>query len=967
MRSRSSGCLGLTGLLKATAGAAPRGYGGKWPGRQAPWLEAVEGRVLLSAWSLSTVASFAGSNGVHSNTPLTADAQGNLFGTTQNGGSYNQGTVFEIPKGSTAITTLVSFNGANRGAAPPLTGVVLDAQGNLYGTTEYGGQSDQGVIFEIAKGSNVITTLVSLNSGGMASNSGLTIDASGNLYAPTLSGRIVELARGTSALTVLATTSSATGTNPNGPLLMDASGNLYGIATTGGSVNAGTVYELAKGSNSVTDLANFGGLAGAGPIGPLAMDAYGNLYGAALRGGNGQTGEVFELPNGSAAITDLASFTNRLLPRGGVILDPAGNIYGAAGGYEWSDPGAVFEVAKGSSTVTALATFNQANGALPNPPLLDDYGNLYGTTYGSGFRNNGTVFELTPNTSVSVKLTSGKNPSNTNKQLTYTATVTGGVPDGQTVLLADQNNNGAYLAAGVVVNGTATLTVLPNRLSGGTHELIAAYTGTPSYAASFSPPIEQTIVPPNYRPPLTGPTPPTGGSQTPTSGWTQNTLASFTSNYPAAYYSPLIVDSNGNVFGTTQDGGTYRQGSVFEIGKGSGAITTLASFNGVNRGAVFPRGGVVLDAQGNLYGTTEYGGQSDEGVIFEIAKGSNTLTTVVSLRAGYVSTGLTIDASGNLYAPTDGGNIIEVAQGTGAQTVLASFNGSNGRNPSSPLLLDAAGNLYGSTAGGGAANKGTIYEVAHGSGQITDLASFTVDGNPAGALAMDSAGNIYGTARTSVPTIFKFTRSNGAITDLVSMNGLPVGGVLMDAAGDLYVANGGNLDEPGSLFEFVRGSSTLTTIATFQAPAIVVGLVTVGPVTLDSAGNIYGIATAGYDSGYHGTVFELTPNTSASFRLTGGTNPTNANDQLTYTATVTGGIPDGETILLEDASNGDAYVAAGIIVNGSATLTILPNTLSVGSHKLIVVYNGDGTHATSISTPLIQTIFPAGYRPPRTV
>ena len=175
------------------------------------------------------------------------------------------------------------------------------------------------------------------------------------------------------------------------------------------------------------------------------------------------------------------------------------------------------------------------------------------------------------------------------------------------------------------------------------------------------------------------------------------------------------------------------------------------------------------------------------------------------------------------------------------------------------------------------------------------------------------------------------------------------------------------LTNPGSLFEFVRGSSTLTTIATFQAPTNAGGVVSVGPVTLDSAGNIYGITTAGYDISLHGAAFELTPNTSVSFKLTRGSNPTNANDQLTYTATVTGGVPDGETVLLEDASNGDAYVAAGVIVNGTATLTILPNTLSVGTHKLIVVYNGDGTHATGISTPLLQTILPPGYRPPRTL
>jgi uncharacterized repeat protein (TIGR03803 family) len=380
---------------------------------------------------------------------------------------------------------------------------------------------------------------------------------------------------------------------------------------------------------------------------------------------------------------------------------------------------------------------------------------------------------------------------------------------------------------------------------------------------------------------------------------------------------------------------------------------------------VFPNGAIVLDAQGNLYGTTEYGGQYNEGILFEIAKGSNTLTTVLSLNNGQIPVGLTIDASGNLYAPAQSGRIVELVKGTSTLTVLASLKSTD--QPASPLLLDAAGNLYGSTSRGGATNNGTIYELARGSGQVTYLASFgsAVDGGPRGALAMDSAGNIYGTSGTEIGTIFKWSKNSGTITDLASLIYGPRGGVTIDAAGDLYAA-GGFSEQGTAVFEFVRGSNTLTSIATFQGPPNI-GWAHVGPVTLDPAGNIYGITTSGYDQNLQGAVFELTPNTSVAVKLTSGTNPTNANDQLTYTATITGGVPDGETVLLEDASNGNAYVAAAVIVNGTATLTILPNTLSVGTHKLIVVYNGDGSHATSISTPLIQTILPAGFRPPRKV
>ena len=315
--------------------------------------------------------------------------------------------------------------------------MVLDAQGNLYGTTEVGGQSDEGVLFEIARGTSAFTALASLNYGGIAPAAGLTIDASGNLYWPALSGRIMELAKGAGTPTVLASMTSATGTYLDSPLLMDAAGNLYGTAQQGGTGNAGSIYEVANGSNAVTDLANFGGAAGSGPIGQLAMDAYGNIYGETFaRGG------VFELPKGSASITVLASFAEIGPSAGGVVIDPAGNLYGVTHNEGVRDT--LFELAKGSSTLTTLVSASNINGPLGGAPSYPPDGNIYGTSVGYESHNPGAVFELTPNTSVSMKLTSGTNPSNTNKQLTYAATVTGGVPDGQTVLLADESNNGAY-------------------------------------------------------------------------------------------------------------------------------------------------------------------------------------------------------------------------------------------------------------------------------------------------------------------------------------------------------------------------------------------------------------------------------------------------------------------------------------------------------------------------------------------
>ncbi len=111
--------------------------------------------------TLSTLASFNGTNGANPAAGLTIDAAGNLYGTTYGGGTKGDGTVFEIAKGSGTITSLAAFNGTN--GASPTALVTLDAAGNIYGTTYYGGAKGDGTVFEIAKGSGTITSLASFN------------------------------------------------------------------------------------------------------------------------------------------------------------------------------------------------------------------------------------------------------------------------------------------------------------------------------------------------------------------------------------------------------------------------------------------------------------------------------------------------------------------------------------------------------------------------------------------------------------------------------------------------------------------------------------------------------------------------------------------------------------------------------------------------------------------------------------
>ena len=372
---------------------------GKKPGRRHGWrrfrpvVTGLEDRRLLTNYALTTLA-----NGANPSGGVVLDGQGNLYGTTATGGASKDGTVFEIAKGSNSIITLASFNGTN--GASPFYSVVLDGQGNLYGTTQAGGASNDGTVFELAKGSNTITTLASFigTDYGVDPN-GVVLDGQGNLYGTTKTGwqaegMVFELAKGSKTITTLAAFNYDNGEDPFAGVVLDGQGNLYGTSPDGGS-GCGTVFEIANGSNSITTLAAFNYTNGCQPTGGVVLDGQGNLYGTTVTAGASKDGTVFEIAKGSNSITTLASFngTNGASPFYSVVLDGQGNLYGTTQAGGASNDGTVFELAKGSNTITTLASFNYTNeGESSGGVVLDGQGNLYGTT--SGGTSNGTVFEL---------------------------------------------------------------------------------------------------------------------------------------------------------------------------------------------------------------------------------------------------------------------------------------------------------------------------------------------------------------------------------------------------------------------------------------------------------------------------------------------------------------------------------------------------------------------------------------------
>jgi uncharacterized repeat protein (TIGR03803 family) len=218
-----------------------------------------------------------------------------------------------------------------------------------------------------------------------------------------------------------------------------------------------------------------------------------------------------------------------------------------------------------------------------------------------------------------------------------------------------------------------------------------------------------------------------------TSSGSESVLYSFTGapNVDSPF-SVLIRDSAGNLYGTSRSGGAFGLGSVFKLTT-RGKETVLHSFTGGPDGAT-PFAGLILDSAGNLYGTTYDGGSSaSRGIVFKLDP-SGTVTVLHTFKASgdgaHPYAGLTRDSQGNLYGTTyfggkSGFGTIFKIDSTGKETVLHSFSGPEGASPYfGSLVIDENSNIFGAASTGGASNVGTVFKRSPG-GKLTVLHTFS--------------------------------------------------------------------------------------------------------------------------------------------------------------------------------------------------------------------------------------------------
>jgi uncharacterized repeat protein (TIGR03803 family) len=385
-------------------------------------------------------------------------------------------------------------------------------------------------------------------------------------------------------------TGGGDGAYPASGLTIDRAGNLYGTTEGGGANNLGTVFKLKySGSRWIlTPLYSFvGGNDGANPFDGVTLVQDGTLYGTTAYGGGSSgcqgypgCGTVFHLkPLPSAPKSALAPWNETVIyrftggsdggiPTGDLIFDQSGNIYGtAAGGGDLScgpppgGCGVIYELIPSGSAWTETVLYSPQNSSDGYDPfggvVFDSSGNLYGTFFYGGLYGNGAVYQLSPSGSGWTHQTLHD----------FTGGSDGALPVGG--LIIDQSGN---------LYGT---TELGGSGGGGTVFQLMPGSG----------------------------------------GWTFNTLYTFSGSGPGPQ-DKLFLNAAGNLYGTTAGDGAYRGGSVFKLTPSNGgwSYTSLHDFCAGYpcSDGYYPSSNVVFDANGNLYGTTNYGGTYDDGVVFEV-------------------------------------------------------------------------------------------------------------------------------------------------------------------------------------------------------------------------------------------------------------------------------------------------------------------------------------------------------------
>jgi uncharacterized repeat protein (TIGR03803 family) len=402
---------------------------------------------------------------------------------------------------------------------------------------------------------------------------------------------------------------------------------------------------------------------------------------------------------------------------------------------------------------------------------------------------------------------------------------------------------------------------------------------------------------------------------------TESVIYGFPGGYAGNYaWGTPMFDSAGNLYGTTYEGAGCC-GTVFKLAPlpgGKWKQTVLHGFAGGSYGS-YVQAGLVRDAAGNIYGATNLGGDLNVycynpgcGVIFELsptASGPWKETVLHKFTGGKdggaPNGGLVLDAAGNIYGTTlvggdtseclsvigNGCGVVYKLSNAGAtgwrETVLRTFTtGPGGTGPNGGLIFDAMGNLYGTTGGGGASAKGVVFQLTPSSGgEWTEnvLHTFDNEGYPGAGVIFDAAGNLFGSTQdlaSTCPqsgdcgTVFELSPSSAGVwnetilhtfTGSSTSDGAYPHDLAFDSTGNLYGTTVfGGLYDYGTAFKLSPSGASWNETILYSFTGGMDGFRPLSGVVVDSSGNVFGETSLGYTQssacGFAcGEVFKITP------------------------------------------------------------------------------------------------------------